>query len=60
VKDVVLGEDDAPHSQHNAAVNWSILRNFFINVARQLGYQSIVRAKRELANQVDLVALHLK
>jgi predicted transposase YbfD/YdcC len=60
VKDVVLGEDDAPHSQHNAAVNWSILRNFFINVARQLGYQSMAKAKRELANQVDLVALHLK
>lgn len=60
VKDVVLGEDDAPHSEHNAAVNWSIVRNFFINLARHLGYQSMAKAKRELANQVDLVALHLK
>lgn len=51
VKDVVFGEDHAPHAHCFAAANWSIVRNLFVNLARSLGYTSMATAKRQLANQ---------
>lgn len=60
VKDVVLGEDRAPHAQPDAAVNWSILRNLFIHLAGSLGFTSMTTAKRKLANQWERVLSFLQ
>ena len=59
-KDVVLGEDIARQRGQNAPANWSIVRNFFITVARQMGFASIAQAKRQLANQIERVMLSLQ
>jgi hypothetical protein len=59
-KDVVLGEDKARQRGQNAPANWSIVRNFFITLARKLGFASIAQAKRQLANQVERVMLSLQ
>ena len=55
VKDVTFNEDHAPQRGKFAAANWSIVRNFFITIARCLGFTSIARAKRQLANQLDII-----
>lgn len=60
VKDVSLGEDNAPYSDKRAAANWSIVRTFFITLARHLGFDSIAAAKRQLANQFEQVFLSLQ
>lgn len=60
VKDVSLGEDDAPYPDKRAAANWSIVRTFFITVARRLGFTSIAAAKRQLANQFEQVFISLQ
>lgn len=60
VKDVSLGEDDAPYPDKRAAANWSIVRTFFITLARRLGFGSIAAAKRQLANQFEQVFLLLQ
>jgi len=60
-KDVVLNEDRSPQrSGSNAPANFSTLRNFFITAARRLGFDSIAKAKRHLANRVDQVLLSLQ
>lgn len=51
VKDVVFGEDNSAHTHRFAAANWSVVRNVFLNVARDLGFASMATAKRALANQ---------
>jgi len=60
VKDVPLHEDAAPYNSQNAAANWSVVCTFSIAVARRLGFDSISTALRRLANQFDLVFLHLQ
>ena len=51
VKDVVFEEDDSAHAHRFAAANWSVVRNVFLNLARDLGFSSMATAKRALANQ---------
>jgi hypothetical protein len=55
VKDVTFNEDKAPQRGRNATANWSVVRNFFINFARLLGFTSMAAAKRQFANQLDKV-----
>ncbi len=54
-KDVTFNEDHAPQRGRFASANWSVVRNFFITLARSLGFTSIAAAKRKLANQLDKV-----
>ena len=53
VKDMIFGEDAAPLSNYNAATNWSIIRNITINIARMSGYDSLTKAERFLAHDID-------
>ena len=55
VKDVTFDEDHAPQRGKFAAANWSVVRNFFITIARRLGFTSIATAKRLLANQLEQI-----
>src|SRR5689334_541398 len=55
VRDVTFKEDFPPRLGGNAPVNWSILHNFFITLARQLGFRTIPQAQRALSNQLELV-----
>lgn len=55
VKDVVFNEDKAPQTGRNAAANWSVVRNFFITLARTLGFSSMATARRQLANQLQRI-----
>lgn len=55
VKDVVFHEDSAPQGGRYATANWSVIRNFFITLARRLGFSSMAAAKRQFANQLDKV-----
>lgn len=55
VKDVIFNEDNAPHPGRNASANWSVVRNFFITLARQLGFTSMATAKRQLADQLQRI-----
>ncbi len=55
VKDVTFNEDSAPQHGRFAAANWSVVRNFFITIARSLGFTSIASAKRKLANQLEII-----
>lgn len=55
VKDVIFDEDNAPQRGKFAAANWSVVRNFFITIARCLGFTSIATAKRHLANQLEKI-----
>lgn len=55
VKDVIFDEDTAPQHGKFATANWSVVRNFFITIARILGFTSIARAKRHLANQLEKI-----
>jgi len=52
VQDVVFKEDTLPLKHHNAASNWSIIRNIVINIAHQHGYDSLTKAKRFLAHNI--------
>lgn len=52
VKDVVFGEDTARCSNHTPATNWSIVRNFVVNLFRQHGYAGITQAKRRLGHDL--------
>lgn len=60
VKDVIFGEDAAPISNYNAATNWSIIRNIAINTARMYGYDSLTKAQRFLAHDIDKLFLLLE
>ena len=60
VKDVIFGEDAAPFRNSNAATNWSIIRNIAINLARQGGYDSLTKAQRFLAHDIDKLFLLLE
>ena len=60
VKDVIFGEDVAPFSNYNAATNWSIIRNIVINLARKGGYNSLTKAERFLAHDIDKLFLLLE
>ena len=60
VKDVIFGEDTAPFSNYNAATNWSIIRNIAINLARKGGYNSLTKAERFLAHDIDKLFLLLE
>jgi hypothetical protein len=53
VKDVVFKEDTLPLQHHNAASNWSLLRNIVINIARQHGYDSLTKAERFLSHNIE-------
>lgn len=53
VKDVLFGEDAAPFRDYNAATNWSFMRTITINLARICGYDSLTKAKRFLAHDID-------
>lgn len=55
VKDVVFQEDTLPLQHHNAARNWSLLRNTVINIARQHGYDALTKAERFLAHDIDKI-----
>lgn len=58
VKDVVFGEDQAPFTHINAAINWAIGRTFVINLLRQQGWWSMTRALQEIAHDIPQL-LHL-
>ncbi len=60
VKDVIFGEDVAPFSNYNAATNWSIIRNTAINLARKGGYNSLTKAERFLAHDINKLFLLLE
>ena len=60
VKDVIFGEDAAPFSNSHAATNWSIIRNIAINLARLGGYDSLTKAERFLAHDIDKLFLLLE
>ena len=53
VKDVIAGVDAAPFRNSNAATNWSIIRNIALNIARMSGYDSLTKAERFLAHDID-------
>lgn len=53
VKDVIFGEDTAPFTNYNAATTWSIIRTIAINLARMSGYDSLTKAERFLAHDID-------
>ncbi len=53
IKDVIAGVDAAPFSNYNAATNWSIIRNLAINIARMFGYDSLTKAERFLAHDIN-------
>jgi predicted transposase YbfD/YdcC len=55
VKDVIFGEDAALFRNYNAATNWSIIRNIAINLARMCGYDSLTKAERFLAHDIDKI-----
>lgn len=55
VRDVTFKEDFPLRRGGNAPVNWSILHNFFITIARQLGFRTIPQAQRALSNQLHKV-----
>ncbi len=55
VRDVTFSEDLPPRRGGNAPVNWAILHNFFITLARILGFRTIPQAQRALSNQLDKV-----
>jgi hypothetical protein len=57
---VIFGEDNAPLSNYNAATNWSIIRNIAINLARKGGYDSLTKAERFLAHDIDKLFLLLE
>ncbi|PSB25182.1 hypothetical protein [Chlorogloea sp. CCALA 695] len=58
--DVIFGEDAAPLCNYNAATNWSIIRNIAINLARWGGYDSLTKAERFLAHDIDKMFLLLE
>ena len=60
VKDVIFGEDVAPFSNSNTATNWSIIRNIAINLAPKGGYDSLTKAQRFLAHDIDKLFLLLE
>jgi hypothetical protein len=47
-------------SNYNAATNWSIIRNIAINFARKGGYNSLTKAERFLAHDIDKLFLLLE
>ncbi len=53
VKDMIFGEDAAPFRNYHAATNWSIIRTIAINIARMSGYDSLTKAERFLAHNID-------
>ncbi|MBD2516493.1 ISAs1 family transposase [Nostoc sp. FACHB-973] len=55
VRDVTFKEDFPLRRGGNAPVNWSILHNFFITNARQIGFRTIPQAQRALSNQLHKV-----
>ncbi len=60
VKDVIFGEDAAPFRNSSAATNWSIIRNIAINLARKGGYDSLTKAQRFLAHDIEKLFLLLE
>jgi predicted transposase YbfD/YdcC len=60
VKDVIFGEDMAAFGNYNAATSWSIIRNIAINLARKGGYNSLNKAERFLAHDIDKLFLLLE
>lgn len=60
VKDVVFKEDTLPLKHHNAASNWSLLRNIVINIARQHSYDSLTKAERFLSHNIPQLFSLLK
>ena len=60
VKDVIFGEDAAPFTNSNTATNWSVIRNIAINLARKGGYDSLTKAERFLAHDIDKLFLLLE
>ena len=59
-KDVVFKEDTLPLKHHNAASNWSLLRNIVINIARQHSYDSLTKAERFLSHNIPQLFSLLK
>jgi len=53
VKDVIFGEDAAPFSNYNAVTNWSVIRTIAINFARMSSYDSLTKAERFLAHNIN-------
>lgn len=55
VRDVTFSEDFPSRRGGYAPVNWALLHNFFITIARFLGFRTIPQAQRALANQIQKV-----
>jgi len=45
--------DAAAFRDYNAATNWSLIRTLVINIARTCGYDSLTKAERFLAHDID-------
>ncbi|MBE9207817.1 transposase [Nostoc sp. LEGE 06077] len=55
VRDVTFSEDFPPCCGGNAPVNWAILHNFLITIARFFGFCTIPQAQCALSNQLAQV-----
>jgi predicted transposase YbfD/YdcC len=55
VKDVVFDEDSAQMIDGYAAANFSIIRSFVINLLRHNGFDSLTRAIRQCAHDIQLL-----
>lgn len=53
VKDVVFGEDTARFPSHTPATNWSIVRDFVLNLFRRHGCRNITQAMRLKGHDLD-------
>lgn len=60
MKDVIFGEDAALFSNYSAVTKESIIRNVAINLARKGGYNSLTKAERFLAHDIDKLFLLLE
>lgn len=55
VKDVVFNEDQAQMVDGYASANFSVLRSFVINLFRNNGFDSLTRAIRHCAHNIQLL-----
>ncbi|MHC5723508.1 MAG: hypothetical protein ACYTXY_04995, partial [Nostoc sp.] len=55
VRDVTFSEDFPQRRGGYAPVNWAILHNLFITIARWFNFRTIPQAQRVLSNQLSRI-----
>jgi Transposase DDE domain len=53
VKDVVMGEDQAPLCDGHAATNFAIMRTFALNLLRSNGFTSLTKGIRRVSHDLE-------